>query len=152
MFSQPVRTFMERKKLLTASPKTTVRKASEMMARRKVGAILVVVRKSLIGIFTERDALFKVMAKGRNPQTTQLLDVMTSTPEIVDPNKSFGYALLLMHEKGFRHLPVVEKGKLVGMVSVRNALDPDLEEFVSESSRREQILRERAQEPWLNSD
>jgi CBS domain-containing protein len=142
MFSQPVRTVMERKKLLTASPKTTVRKASEMMAQRKVGAILIVVRKSLVGIVTERDVLFKVVAKGRNPRTTQLVDVMTSAPETVDPNKSFGYALLMMYENGFRHLPVVENGIPIGIVSARNALDPELEEFVSESSRREKILRE----------
>jgi predicted transcriptional regulator len=49
-----------------------------------------------------------------------------------------------MHENGFRHLPVLENGKLVGIVSARNALDPDLEEFVSESQRREHILRERS--------
>ena len=59
-----------------------------------------------------------------------------------DGDKSFGYALLVMHNNGFRHLPVVENGKTVGIVSARNALDPDLEEFVSESRRREQILRE----------
>jgi len=48
----------------------------------------------------------------------------------------------MMHEKGFRHLPVVEEGKLIGIVSARNALDPDLEEFVHESQRRMQFLRE----------
>jgi CBS domain-containing protein len=69
---------------------------------------------------------------------------MTTEPQTVDPNKSFGYALLVMHEYGFRHLPVVENGKLIGIVSARNALDPDLEEFVAESQRRKQILRERA--------
>jgi predicted transcriptional regulator len=49
-----------------------------------------------------------------------------------------------MHENGFRHLPVLENGKLVGIVSARNALDPDLEEFVSEAQRRAHILRERS--------
>jgi predicted transcriptional regulator len=49
-----------------------------------------------------------------------------------------------MHENGFRHLPVIQDGKLVGIVSARNALDPDLEEFVSEAQRREQFHRERA--------
>ena len=60
----------------------------------------------------------------------------------VTPDKSFGYALIVMHDNGFRHLPVVENGKLIGIVSARNALDPELEEFVSESRRREQIVRE----------
>lgn len=142
MFGQSVRSVMERKKLVSAPPTTTVRKAADLMARRKVGAVLVVERAKLRGIFTERDALFRVMAQGRDPKTTQLADVMTKAPMVIHPDKSFGYALLVMHENGFRHLPVVEEGKLVGIVSARNALDPDLEEFVSESRRREQILRE----------
>ncbi len=143
MFSLQVGTMMERNKLLTAPPETTVTKAAEMMARRKVGAVMVVEQRSLVGIFTERDAVFRVIARGRNPEATRLADVMTILPKTVEPHKSFGYALLLMHENGFRHVPVVENGKLVGVVSARNALDPDLEEFVSESQRRKQILRER---------
>ena len=143
MFTQTVRTVMGRKSLVTAPPETTVRKAAELMASKKVGAIMVVKRKNLVGIFTERDALFAVIARGRNPETTQLSDVMTAAPQTIDPGKSFGYALLLMQEKGFRHLPVVEEGKLIGIVSVRNALDPDLEEFIHESQRRVQFLRER---------
>lgn len=143
MYSQPVRTVMDRK-LLTAPPETTIGKAAKLMARRKVGAVMVVKHQRLIGIFTERDALFAVIARDLDPKTTRLVDVMTSQPRTVDPDKSFGYALLLMHENGFRHLPVVKNGKLLGIVSARNALDPDLEEFVAESRRREQILRERA--------
>ena len=144
MFSLQVRTVMERKKLLTAPPETTVSKAAELMARRKVGAVMVVDHDSLVGIFTERDAVFRVIAGGRDAQTTRLAEVMTTAPKTVDPDKSFGYALLLMYENGFRHVPVIENGKLVGIVSARNALDPELEEFVSESQRRKQILRERA--------
>ncbi len=144
MFSERVRTVMERKRLLTAPPDISVSKAAKRMARRKVGAVMVVDHDSLVGIFTERDVLIRVVARGRDAQTTRLADVMTPAPQTVDPEKSFGYALLLMYESGFRHLPVTENGKLIGMVSARNALDPDLEEFVSESHRRRQILRERA--------
>jgi CBS domain-containing protein len=144
MFSQPVKYVMERKKLLTASPSMTVREAAKQMARRKVGAILVVEHESLVGIFTERDAVFRVIAQDRDSRAARLADVMTPSPKTVTPDKSFGYALLLMHENGFRHLPVLENGKLVGIVSARNALDPDLEEFVSEAQRRAHILRERS--------
>ena len=143
MFSQPVRAVMGQKQLVTALPETTVRQAAELMARNKVGALMVVECKSLVGIFTERDALFAVIAQGLNPETTRLADVMTTSPQTVGPEKSFGYALLVMQEKGFRHLPVVEEGKLIGIVSVRNALDPDLEEFIHESQRRALLLRER---------
>ena len=144
MFSQPVRNVMGRKKLLTAPPETTVGEAAKLMAKRKVGAVLVVDHQNLVGIFTERDAVFRVIARDRDVQTTRLADVMTPAPQTVDPHKSFGYALLMMHENGFRHVPVIENGKLIGIVSARNALDPDLEEFVVESQRRKQILRERA--------
>jgi CBS domain-containing protein len=143
MFSEPVRTVMERDKLLVAPPETTVSEAAELMARRQVGAVMVVEHQRLVGIFTERDAVFRVIARGRDAQTTRLADVMTTAPHTVDPDKSFGYALLLMSENGFRHVPVIENGKLIGIVSARNALDPDMEEFVSESQRRKQILRER---------
>ncbi|MDP1538032.1 MAG: CBS domain-containing protein [Burkholderiales bacterium] len=135
---------MEQEKLLTAPPQTTVSQAARLMARRKVGAVMVVENQKLVGIFTERDAVFRVIAQGRDAQTTALAEVMTAAPQTVDPDKSFGYALLVMHEHGFRHLPVIEDDELIGIVSARNAMDPDLEEFVAEAKRREQILRERS--------
>ncbi len=139
MFSQRIRTVMEQKKLVTAAPETTVAEAAKLMAKRNVGAVMVVEDERLIGIFTERDAVFRVIAKGRDTKNTTLADVMTDAPRTVDPDKTFGYALLLMHENGFRHLPVIENGKPIGIVSARNALDPDLEEFVAEAQRRKHI-------------
>jgi CBS domain-containing protein len=139
MFSQRVKQVMERKKLLTASPETTVSKAAKLMASKNVGAVMVVENERLVGIFTERDAVFRVMAKGLDAQATKLAEVMTNEPQTVDPDKSFGYALLMMHENGFRHVPVIENGKPIGIVSARNALDPDMEEFVSEAQRRKHI-------------
>jgi CBS domain-containing protein len=139
MFSQRVRTVMERAKLLTAPPETTVSKAAKLMAKKNVGAVMVVENERLVGIFTERDAVFRVIAKGRDTQTTLLSDVMTAAPQTVDPDKSFGYALLMMHENGFRHVPVIENGKPIGIVSSRNALDPEMEEFVAEAQRRKHI-------------
>ena len=139
MFSQRIKSVMERKRIITAPPETTVSKAAELMAKKNVGAVMVVEHERLVGIFTERDAVFRVIARGRDARNTRLADVMTPEPLTVDPDKSFGYALLMMHEKGFRHVPVIENGKPVGIVSSRSALDPDLEEFVSESQRRKHI-------------
>jgi len=130
---------MERKKMLIAPPETTVSKAAKLMANKNVGAVMVVEKERLVGIFTERDAVFRVIARGLDAQTTRLTDVMTTAPQTVDPDKTFGYALLLMYENGFRHVPVIENGKPVGIVSARNALDPEMEEFVSEARRREHI-------------
>ena len=137
MFNLLIRDVMERKKAVSAPPQTTVSKAAQMMAKKNVGAVMVVEQERLVGIFTERDALFRVIARNLDPKTTALSEVMTADPHTVEPRQTFGYALMLMQENGFRHAPVTENGKPIGMVSSRNAMDPDLEEFVSESSRRE---------------
>ena len=139
MFSQRVRSVMKLEKILTAAPETTVSKAAKLMEDKNVGAVMVVENERLVGIFTERDAVFRVIAQGRDVQTTRLADVMTTAPLTVDPDKTFGYALLMMHEKGFRHVPVIENGKPIGIVSARYALDPEMEEFVSEVQRREHL-------------
>jgi CBS domain-containing protein len=139
MFDQRIRSVMERKKLLVAPPETSVSKAAQLMAKKNVGAVMVVENERLVGIFTERDAVIRVMAKGRDPLTTRLADVMTRDPQTVGPEASFGHALLMMYEHGFRHAPVLEDGVPIGIVSARNALDPDLEEFVSEAQRRKHI-------------
>lgn len=136
MLSQPVRELIGRRKAVTASPRTSVQKAVEMMARRHVGAVLVVDDDHLVGIFSERDAVFRVVACGLEPRQTPLVDVMTPSPVTVAPDRSFGHAMAVMHEHGCRHLPVVEDGRPIGIVSARNALDPELEEFVCEQRRR----------------
>lgn len=137
MFDQPIRNVMEQKKFLTASPQTTVSDAARLMASKNAGAILVIANDSLVGIFTERDVVFRVIAKGLDAKTTQLSEVMTAAPKTLGPGKSYGHALLLMQENGFRHVPVVENGRAIGIISSRNAMDPDLEEFVSDERRRE---------------
>ena len=143
MFDLLVRDVMEPKQALSLSPETTVSKAAEKMARKKIGAVMVVEQERLIGIFTERDALFRVIARGLDAHTTRLAEVMTAEPRTVGPGTSYGYALVMMQENGFRHTPVVENGKPIGIVSSRNAMDPELEEFVSEANRREHIRVER---------
>ena len=136
MFDQTVRSMMQRRNVLKAPPETLVSKAAKLMANKNVGAVMVVEDDRLVGIFTERDVVFRVVARGLDAQATRLADVMTRAPDTVDPDKPFGYALLMMHERGFRHLPVIQDGKLIGIVSSRSAMDPELEEFVSEAHRR----------------
>jgi CBS domain-containing protein len=142
VFSQQIRNIMERRKFLTALPSATVREASEMMAARQVGAVLVVDEGRLVGIFSERDAVFRVVAKGLDPAVTPLSAVMTPEPKTAKPTNTFGWAMTVMHENGFRHMPVVDEGKPVGIVSARSALDPDLEEFVCEERRRKSFQDE----------
>ncbi|MBV1775056.1 CBS domain-containing protein [Burkholderiaceae bacterium DAT-1] len=136
MFGLEVRELMAGEKTLLAPPSTTVAEAAQHMRDKNVGALMVVEGEQLVGIFTERDVAFRVVAEHRDPDSTQLSDVMTVNPMTVDPRDSFGYAMLLMFEHGFRHVPVVVNGKPVGIVSARHALDPDLEEFAAEANRR----------------
>ena len=136
MFDEPVRSVMQRRNILKVLPDIVVRKAAELMAKRNVGAVLVVEDARLVGILTERDIAFRVVARGLDPQTTRVADVMTSEPDTVDPDKPFGYALVRMHQGGFRHLPVIKDGEVIGIVSARNAMDPTLEEFQHEARRR----------------
>jgi CBS domain-containing protein len=141
MLGLPIRNVIEPRKLVVAAPQATVIEAARLMRRGKVGAVMIVDNERLVGIFTERDALFRVPAPGRDPKLTRLSEVMTREPTTVTPDETFGYALLVMYEKGFRHLPVIEDGRPVGVLSARHALDPDLEEFAAEAERRKHIRR-----------
>jgi len=137
MFDDPVSKIMRKRKLLTAVPGTSVARAAMRMAARNVGAILVVEGDRLLGILTERDIVFRVVCKGLDPRTTSIAAVMTPDPITIHPDLPLGYALVVMHREGFRHLPVVKDTKVLGIVSARSALDPELEEFASETNRRE---------------
>jgi CBS domain-containing protein len=109
-----------------AEKSATIVEAATLMKEQGKGALLVVEGTRLIGIFTERDALFKVIAAGRDPAKTKLADVMTPQPQTLHPDEPFVKALRIMHKHGFRHLPVVEHGRPLGIVSARDALDDDL--------------------------
>ncbi len=98
MFDAAVKKVMQASKFLVASPQTLVSDAAKLMAEKNVGAVLVVENDRLVGIFTERDAAFRVIARGLDARTTQLADVMTREPETIDPETPFGYALVLMQE------------------------------------------------------
>lgn len=137
MFDLPIRSVMERKKFITAAPDKTVSQAARLMATKDAGAVLVVEDRQLIGIFTERDVVFRVIAPGLDPKATLLREVMTADPKTLGPTQSYGHALVIMQENGFRHVPVVEEGQAIGIISSRNAMDPDLEEFVADQRRRE---------------
>ena len=137
MFDRSVREVMQTRKVLKAPPQTLVSKAAKLMEKRNVGAVLVVETDRLVGIFTERDVTFRVVAHGLDARTTRLRDVMTRNPQTIDPEEPLGHALLVMHQRGFRHLPVIERGRIIGIVSSRSAMDPEMEDFVAEARRRE---------------
>ena len=139
MPERSIREVIAQRKPITATEKTTVAAAAKLMKKHHVGAVMVVEDAHLVGIFTERDAVFRVLAEGRNPATTLVCAVMTAKPRTVDADKAVGHALMMMYDGGFRHVPVVDDGKPVGMISARDALGPELRRFESDLLQREHI-------------
>ena len=130
MEGRSIRAIIDGQDLVAAPAALRVIEAARLMKQKHVGAILVVEQGKLSGIFTERDALFRVVAEGRDPNNTPLSEVMTRNPRTLSPDHPFAAALNLMHEGRFRHVPVVENGVTVGMVSARDAMGPELEQFM----------------------
>lgn len=105
-------------KPLAFSARTMVKRACQAMRDRRVGAVLVIDRENrLLGIFTGRDAVCRVLAEGKDPAETTLAEVMTEEPCTIAPTHRAIDALRLMHDGGFRHVPIVANGTVVGIVS-----------------------------------
>ena len=139
MPNRPVRQLVKNQRILTAAATMSVSDAAIAMRDAKVGAIMVMNGPRLVGIFTERDALYRVLAAGKEPRRTTLADVMTVNPATIEADMPFGHALHIMYERGFRHVPVVDEGELIGMVSARDALGPEMEQVKAELLEREHI-------------
>lgn len=103
---------------LALPPTATVKDACRAMRERRVGAVLVVgADGALAGIFTGRDAVCRVVAEGLDPATTRLEAVMTRDPDTIDGRCTAVELLRRMRDGGYRHLPVLEQGRVVGVVS-----------------------------------
>lgn len=139
MPNRPVGRIVEGQTVTTAKDSDTVLEAAKRMRDQKVGAILIMHEGVLAGIFTERDALNRVIAEGLDPASTPLAAVMTPDPLTITSDKPFRNALHLMYENGYRHLPVVDDGQPIGVVSARDALGMDLVEFERDLDLREDI-------------
>ena len=135
-----LRSMVEGQTPITIAKSATVLQGAQLMKQHNIGALLVMDGPRLAGIFTERDALFRVVAAARDPTTTRLADVMTPQPQTIHPDEPFLHALRMMHKGRYRHLPVVEFDRPLGMVSVRDALDDDLYELRMDLEQREDML------------
>jgi CBS domain-containing protein len=98
------------------------------MVDRNIGAVPVLHNGELVGIFSERDLMRRVVAEGRDPRSTCMAEVMTDDPLTISTNEDLQSCMALMRRHGFRHLPVCYEGHLVGMVSLRDILLHDLNE------------------------
>jgi CBS domain-containing protein len=106
----------------------TVLETVRAMVERNIGAVPVLHNGKLVGIFSERDLMKRVVSEGRDPRSTCLAEVMTDDPLNVSMNEELENCMALMRRHGFRHLPVCHEGHLVGIVSLRDILLHDLDE------------------------
>lgn len=139
MPQRPISSVISKRRVITGPPTMPVLEAARQMKELRLGSVLVVDHGRLVGIFTERDAVYRVMAEGRDAAKVTVGEVMTAHPQTIGPDKPVGMALLMMHEGGYRHVPVVSHGKPLGMITARDALGPELRDFESELERRKRI-------------
>ena len=100
------------------SPEGCVYDAIEMMAEKHVGALMVVAEGKLVGVVSERDYARKVILQGKSSKQTQVKEIMTSPAIFVTPDQTVEDSMRIMTDKHIRHLPVVEDGKVLGVVSI----------------------------------
>ncbi len=117
------------------TPRDSARAAAKLMRDKKIAAVLVMEGERLVGIITERDMTARVIAAGLNPDTTVASEIMTANPDTLGPNDTASDAIRMMRSRNYRHLPVVDGARVVGMVSVRdlyavynNELEQDLKD------------------------
>ena len=128
MTHRTLRELIKRREVVRIGGGTTVREASRLMAQHRIGALLVMQGDDLEGIFTERDAVIRVLAEGRDPDTTTVSEVMTRDVVTLGPDAAAADALRLMSEIGFRHLPVLEFNRVYGIVSIRDFIGAELQQ------------------------
>jgi CBS domain-containing protein len=126
--------------LVSAARDMSVRAACALMAENHIGALAVVENGRIAGIFTERDALNKVLAGGLDPDATALEAVMVANPQTISADRPLAHALHMMADGGFRHVPVVDaQGAPLGMVSARDALGEDMVDLERDLRRRDEL-------------
>jgi len=102
----------------TVSPDETVYDALALMAKKEIGALVVVENRKMVGIISERDYARKIILKGRSSKETLVREIMTSDVIHVSPDQKVGKCLSLMTKKRIRHMPVLEKDRLVGLLTI----------------------------------
>lgn len=132
MPNRNLHTIVSKRPLVTGTPQMTVFEAAKAMKAKGTGSVVVGKDGLLAGIFTERDLMNRVVAAGLDVNTTVLDQVMTHEVMGLESDKPLSHALHLMHQHGFRHVPVLQAGRPIGMVSARDALGLEWEQFERE--------------------
>lgn len=109
-------------------PTVSVYDAAHYMSERNVGAVCVLENDRLVGIISERDIMTRVVAAGLDPRATRVQQVMSHNPVVVDADESYEKCIKLMQAGKFRHLPIVDSGRLLALLSFRDLLQVDIDE------------------------
>lgn len=119
---------LPQRQVLTTPPQASVCEAACVMTKANQGGVLVVdATGALLGILTERDLMTRVVSKARNPEKTLVSQVMTRNPHCVPPDMKVSDAVLIMIERGFRHLPILSPtSKIMGVFSLHDALPREI--------------------------
>jgi CBS domain-containing protein len=123
------------RKVYSVDADKTVVEAARFMMEHNIGALPVLRNGELVGMFSERDIMNRVVAVGRMPGQTRVGEVMTANPRSVSVDETVENCLFLMREFGFRHLPIVDGKQLKGLISVRDVLLRDSRQHGSDSQR-----------------
>jgi CBS domain-containing protein len=130
MTERTVIQFISQRPVVTTSSQSSAYQAACIMTKANCGSVLVVDSSgALLGIFTERDVMTRIVAKRRNPEKTFLSEVMTKNPRSIAPDTAVSDAVLLMLENGYRHLPILSSSsKIIGVFSIRDASPREISE------------------------
>jgi len=129
-------------KIWSIASQETAYKALQLMSEKNLGAVLVIDKGKVVGIFTERDYARKVILKGKSSKTTPVSELMTKEVLCVDPETSVENCMSLMTEKFVRHLPVMEKKKLVGVVTQGDVVKQLIADQKFENEELERYIHE----------
>ncbi len=132
---------MSQKHVINVGPQASIWEAACVMTKANCGSVLIIDGAGVMqGILTERDLMTRVLAKALSPEKTTVADVMTRSPYCVAPEMLVSDAVLVMIERGFRHLPIVSAaGKILGVFSVRDALPREIGAAVSLAEFHDQV-------------
>ena len=126
--------------IFAVTPGESVLRSIEMMANRHIGALLVMNQGVLLGIVSELDYARKVILKNRSSHDTPVADIMTSPAVTVTPEDTVHHCMEVMTEKRFRHLPVVEAGRVVGMLSIGDLVKAVIEDQGEQIAQLERYI------------
>ncbi len=122
------------RKIQAVNQNTTLRQCAEMMTKTDIGSVLVIEKDQLLGLITEKDIVRKVVSKGKNPLDMKAKDIMVKKIIKGGPDNDIHDAMALMSKNNIRHLPVIEKGRVIGMVTMKDIIrvEPELFDLVVE--------------------